>query len=962
MIRRGFAILGLVILLGIAGLGVLGFKIYQAAQVAIDEPLGGSSIWYPNDSLNATLVDTSWGVEIASLANCDTIDTDGDGVMSCGTDAGAATSTGTLTTIKEATVQVGGADIITLDYGAGFDLAESPDTEVNITLDMTEISGHDDFTDFVADEHIDWTADQGATNIDAGNYTDTNTTYSATGTLLALAGTEFSLNEGTLTDNKLCEYESTGTQIQCTLTNNIANWETAYGWGDHSGQGYLTGNETITLSGQVTGSGATAITTTITASNSAFWATKFTDETGTGVFVRGTTPTIATPNLTGKIDNNNVSVDDDSCVNDQGKWWYDDTDNQFEFCNANSGAPVPMASASGDITDVFSCVSADCNAITVESGDTFEFDPGAEVEASEVILSVNNDSGSIIYACTAVYISAFDIPSNLPEISIADADNAAKMPVIGLVEDDIANGANGKVLIIGDHEAWDTSGFTVGDSLYINTSGTSADDTCSNTLTATRPTGTTALIQKIGSVMRVHATSGEIEVSGANRSNDLPNLESAYLWVGNGTNMATAVQLSSDVTMDNAGAVTIAASNSAYWATKVTDETGTGLQCFATNPTFTTNINVPQVTWTAANTSPNSLGEMLYDSVVTGIASGAMTWYDDGVRYLVDLKVLPSNDDYVVAYDADADGYYMKVDSTTASGLDGLTDVTITSQADLELLQASGGSLWVNRTLSEAGVQAQDAFLDDIAALTDPNADKIIGWDDTAGVMILFDLSIGIGTVGDDLKVGNLTSFEFANGDWTDMTVLNGAVTINATTSAEWLTKVTDETGSGLWVFGTSPVFTTSVQMPFGASPTVDATGEMAFDTTADQLIYYSGGETRVLTWNKVGCTNIENLAAADDDMPLASWPYAVTITAGWGHCNGTCTTNATIDFQDSDGNGMTMTDFTTSDWGAEPTPQAITGANGLIAYEGFSFNVTNAVSPETDDYQICFGFKVIPQ
>jgi hypothetical protein len=48
----------------------------------------------------------------------------------------------------------------------------------------------------------------------------------------------------------------------------IANWNlwtTAYDWGDHSVPGYLTGNETITLSGDVTGSGATAITTAIAA-------------------------------------------------------------------------------------------------------------------------------------------------------------------------------------------------------------------------------------------------------------------------------------------------------------------------------------------------------------------------------------------------------------------------------------------------------------------------------------------------------------------------------------------------------------------------------------------------------------------------------------------------------------------------------------------------------------------------
>jgi hypothetical protein len=73
---------------------------------------------------------------------------------------------------------------------------------------------HDDLTGFVANEHIDWTADQGATNIHSGNYTDTNTTYTAGGTLLNLTGTTFSLYEGTLTNGKYCTYV-TGTGLVC---------------------------------------------------------------------------------------------------------------------------------------------------------------------------------------------------------------------------------------------------------------------------------------------------------------------------------------------------------------------------------------------------------------------------------------------------------------------------------------------------------------------------------------------------------------------------------------------------------------------------------------------------------------------------------------------------------------------------------------------------------------------------
>ncbi len=49
------------------------------------------------------------------------------------------------------------------------------------------------------DEIIDWTTDQGSTNIHAGNYTDTNTTYSA-GALLDLSTTTFNVDLTELTD------------------------------------------------------------------------------------------------------------------------------------------------------------------------------------------------------------------------------------------------------------------------------------------------------------------------------------------------------------------------------------------------------------------------------------------------------------------------------------------------------------------------------------------------------------------------------------------------------------------------------------------------------------------------------------------------------------------------------------------------------------------------------------------
>ncbi len=43
----------------------------------------------------------------------------------------------------------------------------------------------------------------------------------------------------------------------------VGQWDTAYGWGNHASSNYLTANQTITLSGDVSGSGTTSIAVTI---------------------------------------------------------------------------------------------------------------------------------------------------------------------------------------------------------------------------------------------------------------------------------------------------------------------------------------------------------------------------------------------------------------------------------------------------------------------------------------------------------------------------------------------------------------------------------------------------------------------------------------------------------------------------------------------------------------------------
>jgi hypothetical protein len=90
--------------------------------------------------------------------------------------------------------------------------------------------------------------------------------------------------------------------------------------------------------------------------------------------------------------------------------------------------------------------------------------------------------------------------------------------------------------------------------------------------------------------------------------------------------------------------------------------------------TFTT-FNLP-----SSDASPSTTaGQIRHDSTVTGLTTGALAWYDgDEVRYIVDLDVLPSDDAYVVAYNATDDKFYMKADSTGAGG-DQLVDIVATA-------------------------------------------------------------------------------------------------------------------------------------------------------------------------------------------------------------------------------------------------------------------------------------------
>ncbi len=184
---------------------------------------------------------------------------------------------------------------------------------------------------------------------------------------------------------------------------NITNWNSAFGWGNHASQGYITdgntgwdntygfitGNQTITLTGDVTGSGTTSISTTVA---------------------------------------------DDS---------HNHTNSELSTLTADH--------------------RADGQIVTMTNGNA---------------ASVN--FGDVCYVATDGHME------------FADADLASKMPGLYMAIETISASGSGKWLrtgIVRDN----TWNWTIGDEIYISTSGTTG-----NTLTQTRPSGTGDQVQVVG--------------------------------------------------------------------------------------------------------------------------------------------------------------------------------------------------------------------------------------------------------------------------------------------------------------------------------------------------------------------------------------------------------------------------------------------------------------------------------
>lgn len=152
------------------------------------------------------------------------------------------------------------------------------------------------------------------------------------------------------------------------------------------------------------------------------------------------------------------------------------------------------------------------------------------IDSNHVEVACTNNSGATIAKGTPVYQSGAS--GNNITIAPADADDANKMPAIGMTTDAIANGNEGTVVVLGVVSGVDTSTYSAGDTVYISTTAGS--------LSTSPPTGESGLIQNFGRVLKVNASSGSIAVMGAGRANATPNLNDGNVFIGNASNQAEA--------------------------------------------------------------------------------------------------------------------------------------------------------------------------------------------------------------------------------------------------------------------------------------------------------------------------------------------------------------------------------------------------------------------------------------
>ena len=500
------------------------------------------------------------------------------------------------------------------------------------------------------------------------------------------------------------------------------------------------------------------------------------------------------------------------------------------------------------------------------------------LEATLVEIECKNTSGSTIAIGTPVYQTGTVGATTVIEIAPADAlISTGKQPAIGLLKTELINNAFGFVVISGSLANLTTSPIdgltpTTGDTIYLKSGGG---------LTLTKPTTSLNGIQNLGQVGKVSTgAAGSVIVSSIMRANDVPNLPSGKIWVGDGnTTISDTVYL--DEGANRLGINTITPSESlhvtgnarvtgAYYDSN--NESGTAGQVLSSTVTGTDWVDNP----TAPVDSVNGLtGTVVLDT--DDIAEGSTNLYYTETRVSANADVVANTAKVGItpAQAADIVTNNAKVTNVSTNLSEG---TSTTTTVDVNSSDGTNATL-VSASTTRAGLLTKGKW-DEIAANTAKATNVTTNLSEGTATTTTVDVNSSDGTnatlvAASTSRAGVMTKAKF------DEVVVNTAKVgitpaqaSDITTNNAKVTNAThtgDVTGSGALTIGAK-----KVTVPMLADGT---DGELiTWDTAGVATTVPVGTATHVLTSNGAGAVPTFQAAAGGGTN---------TVVVQYGHSSG---------------------------------------------------------------------------
>jgi hypothetical protein len=496
----------------------------------------------------------------------------------------------------------------------------------------------------------------------------------------------------------------------------------------------------------------------------------------------------------------------------------------------SAGAGAPQDVIDTDLTEEASPAAGDWLLGWDDSSNIRKYDIGnlPATSTETVTAAVRKGSAGTITKGSPVYISGYNV-GGWVEVEEADANVSAEMPALGIANESITNAATANVVVSGQVSDINTSSWTENDALYVSETV--------GTLTNVRPTGATSGIQSVARVLRSNITNGVIEVLGAGRTNDVPNLTDGKFWVGNGSNVATEVNMSSDATMDNTGAVTVADGAD---GTAIHDNVAGEINAIGEKASpVGTDLIIIEDSADSNNKKKVQITNLPAGGEVNDLAV-------DGINGIADDQLAVGTGASTAAYQTLPNGV-VKYDTTAGTfslGTEGGAGTDTTAIHD----DTSGEINAVTEKVSPVG--ADVILIEDSAATYAKKRVQITNL--PAGSEINALVADGVSGIADDqLAVGT------GAGTAAYQTLPNGAVKYDTTGGTFSQAASTDLSDSATLVsndqansYSTgaqdfSSATSLTVPVAAGAAPT--ASGQIAYDSTANQLEYGDNATNRIV-------------------------------------------------------------------------------------------------------------------